>query len=51
VHRQRLYKAADIVAGLLQVGFRVRTTRSYGDFRLPTKHCAFIAQRPPGAGG
>ncbi|NEQ19021.1 MAG: class I SAM-dependent methyltransferase [Microcoleus sp. SIO2G3] len=46
VHRQQLYKAADVTAKLRQVGFEVETTHSYGQFRLPKAHLAFIAYKP-----
>ncbi|HXG64800.1 MAG TPA: class I SAM-dependent methyltransferase [Blastocatellia bacterium] len=46
IHRQRLYKAADIARELRGVGFRVRTTRSYGRYALPKAHAAFIARKP-----
>jgi len=46
VHRQRLYKATDIARELRKVGFRVRTTRSYGEYHLPKAHVAFIARKP-----
>ena len=46
VHRQQLYKAADVTAKLRQVGFEVETTQSYGQFRLPKAHLAFIAYKP-----
>ena len=46
VHRQRLYRAPDIARYLRQVGFRVRTVRGYGRYRLRRAHAAFIARKP-----
>ncbi len=46
VHRLRLYKSTDIARELRQVGFRVRTMRSYGRYHLPRAHAAFIARKP-----
>ena len=46
VHRQRLYKTADVAGELRRVGFRVRTMRSYGRYRLPKAHVAFVTRKP-----
>ncbi|MCI0489514.1 MAG: class I SAM-dependent methyltransferase [Blastocatellia bacterium] len=46
LHRQRLYKAADVAGQLRKAGFRVRTMRSYGEHPLPKNHAAFIARKP-----
>jgi SAM-dependent methyltransferase len=46
LHRQRLYTAADIAMTLRKTGFRVRVTRSYGDYRLPEARAALIARKP-----
>jgi len=46
VHRQRLYSAADIARALRGEGFRVRSNRHYGTYRLPKAHAAFIARKP-----
>ncbi len=43
VHRQKLYEPATIAAMLRSAGFRVRTMRNYGRFRLPIAHAAFVA--------
>ena len=45
VHRQRLYKATDVAEELRQVGFGVQTMRSYGRYRLPRAHAAFVARK------
>lgn len=46
VHRLRLYRATDVARELRQAGFRVRTMRGYGQFRLPRAHASFVARRP-----
>ena len=45
IHRQRLYKAADVAKELRRVGFQVRVRRSYGSYALPQAHAAFIARK------
>jgi SAM-dependent methyltransferase len=45
-HRLRLFKASDLTAELRRTGFSVRTARSYGLYRLPEAHVAFIARKP-----
>ena len=46
VHRQRLFRFADIAKALRRAGFRVRTKRKYGQYRLPPAHAVFIARKP-----
>jgi SAM-dependent methyltransferase len=46
VHRLRLFPRAEIVAGLRDVGFRVRTLRGYGDLRFNRGHFGFLARKP-----
>jgi SAM-dependent methyltransferase len=46
VHRQQLYKATNVAEELRRVGFRVRTMRSYGHYRLPRARKAFVARKP-----
>ena len=46
VHRLRLYRSSEIARELRRVGFRVRTARAYGRYRLPRAHAAFIARKP-----
>ena len=46
VHRVRLYDPSGLSAELEQVGFRVRTMRSYGDLPLSEGHAAFVARKP-----
>lgn len=45
-HHVRLYKSTDIARELRQEGFRVRTMHSYGHYKLPKAHAAFIARKP-----
>ena len=45
LHRQRLYKSTDVAKELREVGFRVRTIRSYGRYPLPKAHAAFVARK------
>jgi SAM-dependent methyltransferase len=46
VHRLRLYDAEDLARELRRAGFQVRTMRSYGEYRLPKAHAAFVARKP-----
>jgi SAM-dependent methyltransferase len=46
VHRLRLYESSEIARELRRVGFRVRTMRAYGRYRLPRAHVAFVARKP-----
>ena len=46
VHRQRLFKAADIAKELRRVGFKVVIQRGYGEYRLPPAHAVLIARKP-----
>jgi SAM-dependent methyltransferase len=46
VHRLRLHKSTEVAKQLREVGFRVRTMRSYGQYRLPGAHAAFVARKP-----
>lgn len=40
------HRLTDIAHKLRQVGFKVQTMRSYGQYRLPRAHAAFIARKP-----
>lgn len=44
-HVLRLYPRAEITAWLRDLGFRVRTKRSYGNYRLAPRHVVFLAQK------
>ncbi len=46
VHRVRLYDAAAMADALRRAGFRVRTTRHYGDYALLKARVAFISRKP-----
>ena len=46
LHRQRLFKATDMTSELRRAGFRVRTSRCYGQFQLPPARMAFVARKP-----
>lgn len=48
VHRQRLYEPREVSWELRRAGFVVRTAQSYGAFRLPEAHTAFVARKPDG---
>jgi SAM-dependent methyltransferase len=51
IHRQRLYAAAEVVPLLAGAGFRVRTLRRLGAYRLAPAHVAFAAVKPALAAG
>ena len=44
-HRLRLYRRQDVARMLRDIGFRVRTTRRFGDFELLPGMAAFIARK------
>ncbi len=46
VHRLQLYQRADVMAMLSRVGFKVRSVRRYGDYRLLKNRIGFIARKP-----
>jgi SAM-dependent methyltransferase len=45
-HRQQLYRSADVAMELREAGFRVRVSRSFGEFKLPMAHAGFVARKP-----
>ncbi len=45
IHRQRLFETAEMLGALTAAGFRVRTSRRLGAYRLAPAHLAFIATR------
>jgi SAM-dependent methyltransferase len=45
LHYLQLYKAEDITERLRQVGFTVGSMSSYGDYKLPQAHVAFVARK------
>jgi hypothetical protein len=46
VHRLQLYRGREVATTLTKIGFRVRLTRGYGDFRLRRGHVAVVARKP-----
>ena len=44
-HRVRLYRGPEVAAKLRDAGFRARTVRSYGDFRLLQRRLGFVARK------
>jgi SAM-dependent methyltransferase len=46
LHHLQLYKAKDVANALQQVGFQVQILRSYGKYKLPKAHAAFVARKP-----
>jgi SAM-dependent methyltransferase len=46
LHYLQLYKAVDITEKLKQVGFTVGSMSSYGNYKLPQAHVAFVARKP-----
>jgi len=46
VHELRLYPKQQIVDWLHMLGFRVRTFRGYGAYRLGPRQVVFVARRP-----
>lgn len=45
-HTQQLFRGTDLAAALRTIGFRVRTTRRFGDYPLIPKHVGVIARKP-----
>lgn len=45
LHYLQLYKTEDITEKLRQVGFTVGRMSSYGDYKLPQAHVAFVARK------
>ena len=46
VHQLHLFPGADIRSWLSDLGFRVRTCRTYGDYRLTPRQVIFLARKP-----
>ena len=46
VHRLAVYPKADYLRWLRTLGFRVRTYRAYGDYRLVERQSAYLARKP-----
>jgi SAM-dependent methyltransferase len=45
VHELHLFSSADIRSWLSDLGFRVRTSRQYGDYRLTPRQVVFLARK------
>ena len=45
-HVQQLYAESQLAGDLRDIGFRVRTVRSYGEFRFPKALVGLIARKP-----
>lgn len=45
-HELRLFPAALVRSWLSDLGFKVRTTRAYGPYRLAKRHIIFLARKP-----
>lgn len=45
-HVLQLYRAAEVVRSLRTIGFRVRTTRTFGSYQHAPGRIAFIARKP-----
>lgn len=46
VHRLAVYPKSDYLRWLRTLGFRVRTYRAYGDYRLAERQSAYVARKP-----
>jgi SAM-dependent methyltransferase len=46
IHRLKLFSQAQVLDWLRDTGFRVRTRRSYGDYRLTDRQSVFICRKP-----
>ena len=46
IHTLRLYPKHEIVGWLRGLGFRVRTFRGYGEYRLGPRQIVFVARKP-----
>lgn len=46
VHELQLYSRQEMLSWLRGVGFRVRTYRGYGEYRLSARQAVFVARKP-----
>ncbi len=46
IHELKLFPQADVRAWLTSLGFRVRTARAYGSYRLAPRQLIFLAHKP-----
>ncbi|MDV3001023.1 MAG: hypothetical protein N5P05_002629 [Chroococcopsis gigantea SAG 12.99] len=47
LHRLQLHKPIDMTEKLNRIGFHVTTMNSYGQYKLPKAHVAFVARKSP----
>ena len=45
IHRLRVFSRMEVVGWLREIGFRVRTTRGYGDYQLGARQSVFICRK------
>jgi SAM-dependent methyltransferase len=45
-HALKLYSKSDMIRWLRETGFRVRTYRQYGEYRLAERQSAYVARKP-----
>ena len=48
-HLLKLFSRAQMIKWLREVGFRVRTRRSYGEYQLGKRQSVFLCRKPKGA--
>jgi SAM-dependent methyltransferase len=46
LHALKLYSKSDMMCWLREAGFRVRTYRRYGEYRLAERQSAYVARKP-----
>lgn len=46
VHRLKVFSRAETTAWLREIGYRVRTKRGYGDYRLGPRQSVFVCRKP-----
>jgi SAM-dependent methyltransferase len=46
IHRLTLYPKSEMIRWLREAGFRVRTYRQYGNYRLAKRQSAYVARKP-----
>jgi 2-polyprenyl-3-methyl-5-hydroxy-6-metoxy-1,4-benzoquinol methylase len=47
VHKQGIYRSAEVAQMLRSTGFRVRTFKGYADYEVTPNHKVFLARKPP----
>jgi hypothetical protein len=46
IHQLKLYPKREMIRWLREEGFRVRTYRQYGEYRLAKRQSAYVARKP-----